>query len=765
MRQLSFLVLFIIVSAGCSKNQPPPPPPAEPETKTDAKPTDATASDRTKLLNKLKGSNQKARREAVEELAGWVDSDPESITALIELLKDKSTSGAGRIMATQINSTREAAATALYWSGDKGEAALKEKGFALLREGLNDSSAAIREHTAYTIGTLGPIARSLSPDVMKLCTSTDARVSGAAFDALSSIGVTDVPGFVLLLNNQNREIGKLAAEQVYTFTEIPDSAIPTLILALKSEEPSIRLGAAAGLATVGPKAAPAADALMEAIKKSYPAELTLENAPVEQGSEIVYWRALSRIGEPAVVPTIDLLIHTNPIVRALAAQTLGLIGPPAKPAVDKLKGALKDKTIAAVSIEAACALCSIGEGTESALELIKQLIEFPDVTAQLAIEAIPRMGEAGKPLIPIAMGKLKSEAPFARFAAVGLVGTLPPLEAAKYAADLGKLATDKILVIRQRVGMVLEKLGASAAPAAEALGKAYQVETEEFVKDQFLDALIAMGSGAKPALPILIPLAGEKKLIIAQRIRVVTAIGAADPTSKEVKDALIAAANDDEAAIRIASAAALGKLDPLPSEALAKLVSLAKSDNHTNTRLAAIRALAMAGPRAKSAKEDLEAIATGPQPGLALWAKVGLASMDGDIAKAAPQVRAALTDKVPAARSSAAETLVLIGPTPTDLPALIKLLKDSGSATRSAAARCIGLLGATAKEAVPQLLPLLNDGEGDVRIAAAEAIGNIGVSNPRVIERLKTLSIDPLAESAAKKALEKLNAAQGHSKF
>jgi HEAT repeat protein len=759
MRQLILVVSFAIIFSGCSKKQPPPPPPAETETKTDAPPVDTTAADRTKLLGNLKSSNQKIKREAMEELAGWVDTDPESITALLELLKDKTTSGPGRIMATQINSTREAAATALYWSGPKGEAALNEKGFATLREGLKDPQPAIREHTAYTIGLLGPIASALSPDVMKLCTDTNSNVSGRAFDALNSIGVTDVTGFVALLNSDDREIGKLAAQQVHTLTAVPAEAVPALIVALGSDEQSIRIGAAAGLAIAGPKAAAAADALMKAIEKSYPAEFNPATTPMEPGAEILYWRALARIGEPAVIPTLDLLTHTNAIVRALAAQTLGLIGPPAKPAVDKLKGALKDKVIAAVPIEAACALCAIGEGKEDAVETVKKLIEFPDVTAKLAIEAIPRMGEAGKPLIAIALGKLTSENGFARYAAAGLVVTLPPPEATKVAAQLGKLATDKIPDVRHRVGIVLEILGNATAPAADDLGKAYKEETVEIIREQFLDALIAMGPGAKPALPILLPLASEKKLIPAQRIRVIGAIAASDPTSNEVMKALLLITAEGDTSIRVASTTALGKLDPLPPEALTKLVSLAKSDKNTIVRLAAIRAIAMSGPRANPAKAEMEAIAAGPQLGLALWAKVSLASMDGDISKAAPTVRAALTDKYPTARSAAAETLLLIGPSPADLPALIKLLKDLGSTARAASVRCIGSLGTKAKESAPHLLPLLSDGEGDVRIATAEALGNIGVASLPVMERLKAIGRDPLVESTARKAMEKLSAA------
>jgi HEAT repeat protein len=103
--------------------------------------------------------------------------------------------------------------------------------------------------------------------------------------------------------------------------------------------------------------------------------------------------------------------------------------------------------------------------------------------------------------------------------------------------------------------------------------------------------------------------------------------------------------------------------------------------------------------------------------------------------------------------------MLLIGTSAADLPVLIRLLKDAGSTTRAAAAHCIGTLGTKARETVSQLLPLLNDGDGEVKIAAAEALGDIGVASLPVTEKLKALQRDPLAEPAARKALEKLSIA------
>jgi len=764
MRGFLTITLLGTLALGCSKQAPPPvvPEPNEP-TVEKKPPADTTASDRAKWLAMLKSKDFKTRQDAADELAEWVKTDPPAIAELLELLKDKSTTGAGKILATRINSVREAAALALSRGGPNGEAALKEKGFALLRDGLNDPDAAIREHTAHTIGQIGRIARPLSADVTKLCTAPDANIRGEAFDALRSIGITDVPGFALLLTNENREVVRLAAELTSTLRDVPASAVPALVAALKDEDSTVRTSVAAALASAGPKAASAAEPLVTAIKmtKSHTGKYDPEMA-YESGPEAAYWRALTNIGEPAVAAVTGLLAHENALVRGFAATTLGNIGPPAKASADKLKLALKD-TFKFVAVEAACALCRIGEGQTEAVELVKLAIDAPNSVAQTAIDAIPRMGEAGKALIPAALAKLTPDAnPYARYAAVGLVGSLPPEEAAAAAGALGKLATDKEQMIRLRVGRVLERLGPNASAAAEALGAALAKEQDLGVRDQFIDALTAMGAGAKPALPALLPLVTDQAVTLAQRLRVIAAVASADPASPEVAAALLSATSDGDPVVRSHAAAGLGKLKPLPADALAKLISLAKTDPRTPPRYAALQAIASAGTQAKGATADLETIAAGPATDMAFRAKVALAAVSGDIGSVAPTVRSGLTDKNAGVRTAAAEALLLIKPTPADSPALIKLLTDKPTAPKEAAARCVGKLGLAAKDAVPALIKLLGEGDADVRIAAVEALGEMGQAALPAVGKLKEMRgnnrrSDQQAGPAAAKVLEKLD--------
>ena len=201
----------------------------------------------------------------------------------------------------------------------------------------------------------------------------------------------------MLLNHENAEIGRLASELIPGFADIPASAVPALVEALKHRDEPIRVAAAEGLATSGKPAAPAAGPLAEAIRKSYPAEYDPE-AIVVLGPEMAYWRALAKIGEPAVPSTAELLAHSNALVRGLAARTLGELGPASKPAAGKLRDALKDR-FGFVAVEAAWWLCLVGDGKDDAVELIKRALDAPNNVAQTAIDAIPRMGEAGKTLM------------------------------------------------------------------------------------------------------------------------------------------------------------------------------------------------------------------------------------------------------------------------------------------------------------------------------------------------------------------------------
>src|SRR5262249_22029080 len=123
----------------------------------------------------------------------------------------------------------------------------------------------------------------------------------------------------------------------------------------------------------------------------------------------------------------------------------------------------------------------------------------------------------------------------------------PPAEATKVASEMGKLATDIDSDVRSNLGRVLEKIGPAGAPAAEALGNALKEERDSTVRDQFVDALIAMGPGAKPAVPGLLPLLADKDVSNQMRVKIIAAVAVADPASADVSSALVKVAADKDA--------------------------------------------------------------------------------------------------------------------------------------------------------------------------------------------------------------------------
>jgi HEAT repeat protein len=142
-------------------------------------------------------------------------------------------------------------------------------------------------------------------------------------------------------------------------------------------------------------------------------------------------------------------------------------------------------------------------------------------------------------------------------------------------------------------------------------------------------------------------------------------------------------------------------------------------------------------------------------PGLALWAQVALAAVNGDVTKAAGTIRAGLGDRRPDVRTAAAEALVLVGPTAGDVPALVKLTRE-GAAAKAAAAAALGRVGEPAKSAVPRLADLLGDQDSEVRIAAAEALGRIGPAAMPAAPKLREALDDPLVAPTARKAMDRI---------
>ncbi len=748
--------------AGCSK-KPPEPPPEEAADEPEV-PEDLSA-DREKWLASLKKPRTKQMDVAVENLARAAGHDPDVIPALLELLKDPTTAGSGETAAGQLSSTREAAAEALRRAGPKGLAALEEKGVPVLIDGLKDADGAIREHTAHTLGRLGAAAKKATPALIALCADPNPNVQSAALDAVRDIGPSpaDSVALVRLLGHSDAAVRRMAADFAQQMSEVPDDLVPVLITAVGDEAEPVRLAAAELLANAGPDAAGrAVPGLVAALKKAFPpTEPEGPDAADALPRRVPFGRALVVAGGPAVGPLTELLTYPNYQLRMLAAAALGDIGAAAKPAADPLRQALREGR-AEVPLEAARALLLIGEHTADALDLIRRTMDHPDPkTAEAAINLVPRTGEPTRSLVPAALAKMAADDPDVRIAAVRVFVGLGPKDpdAAKAQPDLVKLLSDEAAEVRLAVGEAVAMMGPDAAVLAADVGRALGKEKNDAVRAQYLDTLATLGPAAKAAIGGLAAIVDGKveDASSSERVRAAEVAVAVDPQSKELADALLVAVGSDDVAVRQAAVTAIGRLDPPPPQALARLMRVATGDKMLGARLRALRALAEAGPKATPVKADLEALVGHKNPEIALLAKVALARMAGTPEAAAPEVRAALAGGPGLVRAAAVEALPLVGPPhPDDLPLLTKMLSDPQFAIRAGAARAVSRLGADAAPVVSKLGDMLNDRDSDVRLAAAESLGALGPVAKPAVPKLRAAASDPLLTRAVYVAINKI---------
>jgi HEAT repeat protein len=719
-----------------------------------ARPEDSLTEQHWKALT---SSSEQKRREAIAYFA-QVGAQGDTIARLIALLSDPSTAGLGKTHSGRIGSTREAAARTLLALGEAGEKALRQQGVTALRAGLRDRQAAVREHSAYTLGLLGPLAQAAADDLLEACQDEQAEVRRAAWDAVRQVGVGDPRKYVRLLLHPDAEVARLAAEVSSLVAEVPPDTVDTLRQALRSSEDEVRTAAARLLLRLGSQAAPAIPDLLTAIRQSYPAMVDpMQPMVFRLGSDLIYWQTLAAIGTDAVPATVELLQHGHPLVRYLTAYTLGEIGPAAAEAArEPLKKALQDP-FADVAIEAACALLRLGVAQEEARKVLQAAMDAPNAVALSAIAALPRLGEGAKELIPLALAKLDSDNPYARYAAVGLVATLPPEETKRYLTQLGQLTADSEPVIRRQVATVLQQLGPLAGPTASAVAQAWQRETDEVLRDAWIDALLAMAEQAQPAVDVLLQAAADDKLPLARRLRIIDGLPQVGAKEPRLVQSLLDLTQQKDMDIRRAAARALGQVRPLPSAAVQRLVTMAQTDNRLPPRYAALVALIAAGPQSQEVSKPLQALAErNPPDGLALLAQVARANAEKQPQRARQLVRAALSSPRADIRSAAVEALLVLSPTSAELPALQRLLTEPNADVRMAAAQAIGHIGPPAQAAVPSLVALLDEQDPAVQQAAIEALGRLGPAAKAAGDKLLRLSDNPNLAPAVRRTLDKL---------
>jgi HEAT repeat protein len=362
----------------------------------------------------------------------------------------------------------------------------------------------------------------------------DASVRLAAAAAMGASGATEAVG--PLLGHLDDPAPNVRAEVAQALARIGDpSASVPLIGKIGDSAPEVRRAVARSLGELGdPRAA---SALILALRDGV-AQVRVEALT-----------ALGRLGSQEAVLAIAPLLEdrASPDVRVAATAALGRIG--SEPAVRALVRALASEDTAAKISPVRDALETSGN---RAVPLLREALE-QYVSANVA---------AGAALV---LGSMK--APGAGPAVVDAMrkGTLDPYSGLRALTDLGDPATvpavlemlsDPNAMVRRQAVLAVTALldparhdGRAVEPLDAALGDVRATPEE---KEQIARALGK--TGAPRALKSLLPLVHSKALGL--RLSAIDAIGTMGPAGQD--EALLAALGDDNAAVRLHAALALG---------------------------------------------------------------------------------------------------------------------------------------------------------------------------------------------------------------
>ena len=671
------------------------------------------------LIKLMNDADTQVGKNAVDALGGIGPAAAEAISPLIDALdsrKGRGGRGAGRMQSvmhiaqalarigpaaipplqtaleSQDAQQRAAAARALGAFGPAAAAAVP----ALVKN-LADGSEPVREDSVDAIGQIGGPAR---PALLAALGDADAKRRAGAALALAQLGASakdTAPTLIPILEKEKDPAARVAQITALPKTgPDPARAAPLLVAAATDPDDAIRhagINALAGARTLHPDAVPALAGLLKnsdfalrqraahALGRLGPDAASALPALVEAArastGDDVFADSLMQIGPVALPALLSALTDAKPADNEWIFHTLRGFGAAAVPALTEALQNPKPE----VRTSSIKALGAMGLDAMPALHTLFTLAsgEEPKVQAAalralVALRAEPRHL---KPLLEAAMASPSPDVKRAGAAGVAATGG---------AADLGvdsliALLTDDEAAGRLSAVQALGELGPKSAPAVHALVEHFE---DPALQLAIVETLRRLGPAAAPAVPRLLELAGKNGG--GQRATVLPALAAIGHDAGAALPMIRACAKDPAPELRASSAPALTAVDPDGAEVLSTLLILLR-DSSGMVRRATAPELEKLGPRAEAAI-----------PGL-------IAMLDQDTE-----------------RSLALAALKSIKV--RNIPDLLTLLAMREAKVRVFACDSLGALGPAANEAIPKLRDLLS-ASSPVQDAARKALARI----------------------------------------
>jgi HEAT repeat protein len=616
-------------------------------------------------------------------------------------------------------------------------------------EALHDGTPRVRIEAAEALGRMGPGGKTAVPALLEALQDE----GHAAEDEL-----TASEGPFMWKPKAVREAAARALLDLGSEGEdrLVRDGLPILLAGLKSTDFDVREGSAKALSLLGPKAANAIPALVQAVE---------ENGDQFQLAAVI---ALPDIGPEAVPGLVRLLGHPNPKVRWQAVSCLGGIRPRSKPLLEALCRALGDRD-SSVRQEAAEVLEQMPFPTPDAIPALRVALKDEDPKVALAAANALRKGGATAEVKAVLTALLKrSDIERSHVLEALLPLGAPEPESVPLLEQLSKnkqIGYARWLAIRLLGQLNRERAEAAAVHLAHVL-------TMESAPGPTAGSFSDLGPAGKVAIPILLEWLEKPAEEHERRARCEAVIGALGELHAEKAVLELVRGLEDDSTFEI-TAEALGRMGPAAKGAVLPL-TVGLRDAKERHRAAAAAALGEIGLDAKRAVPRLQPLLRDRSGEVRAWAAYACIQITGDEVGHIGILTDLLRGKTDAdgGRHEAAQALARLAPRgQSAVPAVIEGLEDPDRWTRWSATVTLGKIGPAAKSAVPRLIARLSGGrparqlmwpsdERESISAAVQALGQIGPAAAAAIPRLTELARNEDLElaTAAEEALATIRA-------
>jgi HEAT repeat protein len=612
---------------------------------------------------------EKEQLQAIEGLAALGEKAAEAAPALVEVFRDKN------------EYVRLQTAIAL---GKVGRPAVEP-----LTHALGAADPDVRFYAAWGLAFVGPPARGAAPAVVKALADSSAQVRRKAAYALGRIDpepAAVVEALVAALGDADGDVRQAAQDAL---PKMGRAAVPALVKVLHGGKEVARDSAIRALGQMGADAADAVADLKAIL-------LQPNKGPAQAAAD-----ALAGIGAPAVGALVAAAAADDATIRTLALQALHRIGVPAVPALVDLLGGSKHadtrrqaaSLIGAIPVNDKMVIVALGYAAANDKDFQVRVH---------ALQALRGRGPGAKLAEPYVSGLLTDIDPNVRQEAFHTLQALgvDPRPGLKKA--LGH--TDP--AVRINTASLMAALNLEVGLAEPILLDGLK-EKDLNLKMQAAHALALRGLQADAVLPILLD--GLKSEVASVRRQAAEAIVRYGPQARKASPALIAALDDPDDAVRGQALAALRQVGEEPKALLpAMLKILRKKDDSLHG--AAAQIVYQVGPQAVG--DVVALLKTEEAPALRLVCLQTLAMVGPSAKEAVDELIRALGDPAPRARMAAARALGNIGPdAKAAVDALARAEKDSDANVRQIAAAALVQVRGDAKQKGFQVQGVLTAGD------------------------------------------------------